>query len=210
MPDTRKPSPPSRDPRLDSKPPAALGEAPLGPTPYATTVPPTGRVASLQAEVERLRAERESDADETAGMLVQIAESERMRAAAQSQAVIASERVGALQSDLAAAIARVGTLEVEVAGLREQWSLAEARLSGARETIATALTLLEEMQRREEMASSMRARSVRDTVRALGRAAEDTQAKAPPADEASGPESSIIEIVGTHDLEWDLDLAESE
>jgi chromosome segregation ATPase len=179
------------------------------PSPYAATVPPAGRVASLQAEVERLRAERESDVDETAGMLVQIAESERMRAAALSQAVVASERGDALQSDLAEARSRVLALEAELAGLRQQWSLAEERLSSARETIATALTLLEEMQRREEMASSMRARSVRDTLRALNRAAEDPQAKAPDGDQASGPESSV-EIVGTHDLEWDLDLAGSE
>jgi hypothetical protein len=209
MPDTRNPSRPSRDPRLDSKPPAALGETPLASSPYGATIPPTGRVASLQAEVERLRAERESDADETAGMLVQIAESDRMRAAAQSQAVVASERVEAMQSDLDEARSRVDALEVEVAGLREQWSLAESRLGAARETIATALALLEEMQRREELTSSMRARSVRDTLRALGHAAGNAETKAPPGDRASGPESSV-EIVGTHDLEWDLDLAEHE
>jgi chromosome segregation ATPase len=166
-------------------------------------------VASLQAEVERLRAERESDADETAGMLVQIAESERMRAVAQSQAVIAIERVEALQSDLAEARLRVAALEGEAAGLREQRSLAEARLSSARELIAAAMELLEEMQRREEMASSMRARAVRDTLRTLGRVAENPQAHAPPGEQAGGPESSVVEIVGTHDLEWDLALAES-
>jgi hypothetical protein len=38
--------------------------------------------------------------------------------------------------------------------------------------------------------------------------AEDSEAKAPPSDRASVRESTI-EIVGTHDLEWDLDLAES-
>ena len=209
MPGTRRPSGPSRDPRLDSTPPSALGEAPVGSSPYGATLPPSARVAGLQAEVERLRAERESDVDETAGMLVQIAESERLRAAAQSQAVVAGERVEALQSDLAEARSRASALEVEIAGLREQWSLAETRLSNARETIAAALTLLEEMQRREEMASSMRARSLRDTLRTLGRAAEDSRATTPPDDQASGPESSI-EIVGTHDLEWDLDLAGSD
>jgi chromosome segregation ATPase len=132
-----------------------------------------------------------------------------MRVAAQSQAVMVGERLGALQSDLAEAQSRVEALEVEVAGLRQQRSLAESRLTAARETIAAALTLLEEMQRREEMASSMRARSVRDTLRTLSRAAADPHADAPRVDPASGPESSI-EIVGTHDLEWDLDLAESE
>jgi hypothetical protein len=212
MPDTRKPSRPSRDPRLDSTPPAALGEVPLGPT-AATTVPPAGRVASLQAEVERLRAERETDADETAGMLVQIAESDRMRAAAQSQAMVAGERVGALQSDLDEARGRVDALEAEVAGLRAQWSLSEARLRTAREAISAALTLIEDMDRRDEMAASMRARAMRDTLRALGREGRDGaehDAKSAPSEEAAaGPESSV-EIVGTHDLEWDFDLADSE
>jgi hypothetical protein len=208
MPDTRKPSRASRDSRLVGEPPSALGGIPLGPSPHIAALVPTARVATLQAEVERLRAERETDADETAGMLVMIAESERMRAAAQSQAVVAGERVGALESDLEEARSRVDALEVEVAGLREHWSLAEKRLSEARETITAALGLLEEMERREEMVASMRARSVRDTLRALGRAAHDPQAGAP-SEPAAARESSI-EIVGTHDLEWDLDLAESE
>ncbi len=210
MPDTRKPSRPSRDPRLDSSPPAALGEAPLGPTSSAATVPPPrARVATLQAEVERLRAERETDADETAGMLVQIAESDRMRAAALSEAMVAGERVGALAADLDEARLRVEALEAEVAGLREQWSLSEARLCTARETISAALTLLEEMDRREELAASMRTRTMRDTLRALGRAADHEAKTTPSAEPASGPESSV-EIVGTHDLEWDFDLAEPE
>ena len=58
MPDTRKPSRPSRDPRLDSKPPAALGETPLASSPYGATIPPTGRVASLQAEAAHSQAAR--------------------------------------------------------------------------------------------------------------------------------------------------------
>jgi chromosome segregation ATPase len=206
MRDTRKPSRPSKDPRLDSKPPAALGEAPLAPS---SQLSPSARVASLQAEVERLRAERDFDADETAGMLVQIAESERMRAVAQSQVVVASERVETLQSALAEAQSRVAALEAEAAELREQQSLAEARLSSARESIAAAVALLEEMERREEMASSMRTRAVRDMLHTLGRAAENPLAEAPPGEQAAGPESSV-EIVGTHDLEWDLALAESE
>jgi septal ring factor EnvC (AmiA/AmiB activator) len=214
MPDTRKPSRPSRDPRLDSTPPAALGEVPLGPMPAAATLPPAGgRVASLQAEVERLRAERETDADETAEMLVQIAESDRMRAAAQSQATVAGERVGALESDLDEARVRIDALEAEVVGLREQWSVSESRLRAARDAISSALTLLEEMERREEMGASMRARAMRDTLHALGREAQgvaERDAKAAPSEEPSaGPESSV-EIVGTHDLEWDFDLAEPE
>ncbi len=207
MPDTRKPSRPSRDPRLDSTPPAAPNETPLGAL-YAPTAAPPGRVATLQAEVQRLRAERETDADETAEMLVQLAESDRMRAAALSEATVAEERVGALQSDLHEARQRVEVLEVEVAGLREQWSLSEARLRSARQTIAGALSLLEDMERREEMAASLRARGVRDALRALGRGQEHESTE-PEGDAPSAPESSV-EVVGTHDLEWDLDLAGSE
>jgi chromosome segregation ATPase len=180
---------------------------PLG-SPYASTSIPAGRVASLQAEVERLRAERETDADETAEMLVQLAESDRMRAAAQSEAVMASERIGSLQTDLDEAMRRVEALEAEVAGLRDERAVAESRLRNTRETIAAALSLLEDMERREEMAASLRARGVREAMRALGQGRE-RQPAAGEADQASGPESSI-EVVGTHDLEWDMDIAESE
>jgi len=168
-------------------------------------------LASLQAEVERLRTERETDADETAGMLVQIAESDRMRAAAQSEATAAATRATALQTDLDEARRRIDALEVEVAGVREQWSLSEARLSAARETMSTAFGLIESMERRDEMAASIRAKAVRDALRALqNHDAADRDAKVAPGDEpAAGPASSI-EIVGAHDLEWDLDLAGSE
>jgi chromosome segregation ATPase len=207
MPDTRKPSRPSRDPRLDSRPPAAPSEVPLG-SPHAPTGLAPERVASLQAEVVRLRAERETDVDETAEMFVQLVESDRMRVAAQSEAMVAGERVGALQSDLDEAHQRVDALEAEVAGLRQQWSLAESRLDRARLTIAAALSLLEDMERREEMAASLRARAVRDALQTLahGRESEPTDTR---GEISSGPESSV-EVVGTHDMDWDLDIAGSE
>ncbi len=206
MPDTRNTSRPSRDSRLDSKPPSAPDELPIGPSHPASASIPIGRVASLQAEVERLRAGRETDADETAEMLIHLAESDRMRAAAQSEAMVAGERVGALQSDLDEARERVDSLEAEVAGLREQWSLAESRLTSARHTIAAALTLLEDMERREELAASLRARAVRDALQALGRGSD--QSAESHDDRPSGPESSV-EVVGT-DVDWDLDIAGSE
>jgi chromosome segregation ATPase len=165
-------------------------------------------VASLQAEVERLRAERETDADETAEMLVQIAESDRMRAAAQSEVTVAAERIGSLQADLDESQRRVQALEAEVAGLREARSLAESRLRNTRETIAAALSLLEDLERREEMAASLRARGVKEAMRALGGRREG-QSTGAEAEQATGPESSI-EVVGTHDLEWDMDIAGSE
>jgi hypothetical protein len=81
-------------------------------------------------------------------------------------------------------------------------------LRNTRETIAAALSLLEDMERREEMAASLRARGVREAMRALGGRRESPSADVD-ADRASGPESSV-EVVGTHDLEWDMDIAESE
>ena len=212
MSETRKPSRPSRDPRIDSTPPSALGEAPLGHIPRATLAPAGRRAGGhLEAEVERLRTERESDADEAAGMLVHIAQSERMRVAAQSQAVQAGERAGALQADLDQAMQRIDELEVEVAGLRQQWVASEARLNAAHETISAAFGALEDLERREEMTASMRARSIRDTLRALGgNPAEPVGAESSSRERVSqGPDSSV-EIVGTHDLEWEMDLAESE
>jgi chromosome segregation ATPase len=196
MPDTRRPPRSSRDTRIDSTPPAALDEAPLGRVhTRPTLVPAEGRVASLQAEVERLRSERASDADETAGMLVHIAESERMRAAALSEAVEAGERAGALQANLESARRRIEELERELAGIRTQWALSKSQLSSAHQTMASALGVLEEMERREEMASSMRSRGLRDALRALGR------------DGATAPDSSV-EIIGVHEMEWELDLAD--
>ena len=240
MPDTRKPSRASRDPRIDSTPPSALDEAPLGSMPRSTlapggrntvvpgdrstvvpgdrsTVAPSGRRASddLEAEVERLRIERESDADEAAGMLVQIAQSERMRVAAQSQAEEAGERAGALQADLDQAMERIDELEIELAGLRQQWVASEARLNAAHETMSAALGLLEDLERREEMTASMRARSIRDTLRALGGgSAESEQPESSSRQRVSkGPDSrgpdSSVEILGTQDVDWELELAES-
>ncbi len=87
MPDTRKPSRAVRDPRADSQSPPRRDESPLGrPTVRpgeSSTMPVGSRVASLEAEIERLRAERAIDADETANMLLRIVESDRMRADAE-------------------------------------------------------------------------------------------------------------------------------
>jgi chromosome segregation ATPase len=219
MPDTRRPSPLSRDARIDSTPPPAIAEAPLGRLLARPSLAPDGRVASLEAEVQRLRSERANDADETAGMLVHIAESERMRAAAYSEAVEAGERAGTLRAHLESARRRIDELELELGGMRTKWALSEAQLSSARETMTSALGMLEEMERREEMAASMRARGLREALRALARDARDEDRPTPDAGFPSGetsassqgqassaPESSV-EIVGVHE-EWELDLAE--
>jgi chromosome segregation ATPase len=213
MPDTRKPSRPSKDPRVDSSPPPRE-EVPLArgfvrPSQPSESVGTT-RVASLEAELDRIRAERASEADEAAGMLVQIAESDRMRAAAQTKATAASERAEALRADLDHASHRISELEAEVDALRQQWAQSEARLSEAQETMSSALGLLEAMERREEMASSLRARALRDAVQALGRSMPPPPSH-PEAEErpASGVESTV-EVLGTQDLDWDMALGDSD
>jgi hypothetical protein len=167
-------------------------------------------MASLQAEVERLRAERATDADETAGMLVQIAESERMKAAAQSHAAEAEGRADVLRADLDQAHTRIDELEAEVEGLRRSWAASEQQLSAVRGSMETALALLEDMERREEMAASLRARGMRDALQTLARSAREPADAKPPS---SGPEAPIlesrVEIIGG-DADFDIDLAESE
>jgi chromosome segregation ATPase len=304
MPGTPRSLRPSRDSRMDSTPPSRPDEAPLGRRSARPTLAPQppeypapareGRMALLEAELERLRSERASEADETAGMLVHIAESERMRVSAQSQAVEAGERAGVLEARLEAAQRQIHELEAEVAGARTLWAASQAELTSAREqltstqrqlastneqltsaheqqtatneqltaaraqltatgeqltsareqltstnqelasareqltstnqqlasareqltstsqelasaneSMASALEMLEEMERREEMAASMRTRGLRDAVRALGRVG----AGSAPERVSVAPDSTV-EIVGTHDVEWDLELAE--
>jgi hypothetical protein len=131
------------------------------------------RSVTLEAEVERLRAARAEDADVTAAMLVRIAEAERLRVAAQ---------------------ARCGELEVELARMRQQVAAAEARLAGTRTTMASALGMLEELERREEIAASIRTRTL-----GQARAALQGQGRtAPPP-----PESSF-------DAGWELSSGEDD
>jgi len=192
----------TRDPRIDSTPPSALDETPLAPlhVAHAFSRPPRfERLANLEAEVERLRGELANDADDTAGMLVRIAESERRHVTAHALAIDARERATVLEAELANAHERMRELELELAGLREQWSLAEARLGAAREAIGGALGLVEELERREEMAASIRTRTIRDTLGAL-------RGDAPPV-----PAQSSVGVASAHDAprdgDWELDLA---
>jgi hypothetical protein len=209
MPDTRnsrgpqiEPARQTRDPRIDSTPPSALDETPLAPLHVAHTFsrpPRFERLANLEAEVERLRGELANDADDTAGMLVRIAESERRHVTAHTLAIDASARASALEAELAKANERMQELELELAILRQQWSLSEGRLGAAREAMDGALGLVEELERREEMAASIRTRTIRDALRAL-------RGDAPPV-----PAQSSIGVAGAHDAprdgDWELDLA---
>jgi NADH dehydrogenase [ubiquinone] 1 alpha subcomplex assembly factor 7 len=84
--------PPARDPRLDSAPPAT-DDGPIPPS-------ASPRVAALEAEVARLKAERSADADDLAQMLVRIAEAERKRRAAEDRSTELAARARSLEATL--------------------------------------------------------------------------------------------------------------
>jgi len=175
-----------RDLRVDSSPPGGLEDAALPSAP--TTRPaamnrapgtrPSGRPITgsrpsmrpgasqrpssrpgfdrsivLEGEIERLKIARAEDADVTAAMLVRLAETERLRVAAQK---------------------RCSDLEAELGQMRQRAAAAEARLEGTRMTMTSAVTMLEELERREEMAGSIRTRTLsqaRATLKGQGQTA---------------------------------------
>jgi chromosome segregation ATPase len=173
---------------MDSSPPPS--EESLGRPISRTAFSPVGRVAALEAEVERLKNERANDADETAGMLVQIAQSERMRAAAVSRADHADDLVTALQNEIESARERVTELEGELARAQREAANAAARLAAAQKALAGAGTLLGDLERREELAASARARTLREAMRVLG--------------------SGAAETGGPPEVDWDLDFISQE
>jgi hypothetical protein len=153
---TTRPAAPSRTP--GSRPsvrPVTGARASLRPgvAQRPSSRPGFDRSVTLEAEIERLKAARAEDADVTAAMLVRIAESERLRLAAQT---------------------RCGELDAELAQMRQRVAAAEARLDGTRSTMASALTMLDELDRRDEMAASIRTRTlgqVRAALQGQGRTA---------------------------------------
>jgi hypothetical protein len=79
-------------------------------------------------------------------MLVRIADAERLRAAAE---------------------ARCSELDAQLAEMRQRAAAAEAQLGGTRSTMTSALAMLDELERREEMAASVRARTLGQARAAL-------------------------------------------
>ncbi|HLK38349.1 MAG TPA: hypothetical protein VKU41_16415 [Polyangiaceae bacterium] len=145
----------SRDRRVDSTLPPPREEAPLRRTspriPGAARVPrSSGRLSApdesppppheeLVAENARLKRERAEDADEIAQMLVRLAEAER------------------------------ALLDAEAArdeALR-QAAASEERLAAALHAMAAARELLDELQRREEIATGLRMRAIEETRQAV-------------------------------------------
>ncbi len=122
-----------RDPRSDSSPPSAREENPLGAHRGRQTSDPMAmRVAGLEAEVERLRAQHASDSDHIADMLLSLADAEKRKADSLARA-----------------------------------SEAEHRLAATRAATAAVLNLLEDLERREEMATGVRARTIDEARRTL-------------------------------------------
>jgi septal ring factor EnvC (AmiA/AmiB activator) len=105
------------------------------------------RVASLEAEIERLRAQRATDQDHIAEMLLSLAEAEKRKADALTRATDA-----------------------------------EHRLATTRTAMAEVLKLLEDLERREEMATGVRARTIDEARRAL-----TSERPAPPARNSPRP-----------------------
>jgi hypothetical protein len=137
------------------------------------------RIASLEAEVARLKAARSNDADQVAEMLVRIADAERAKAAAEQRALASDHRAEILGEELNRERARGAEADMwETSGtddvhhhldesLRKQAQL-ERAVALAREAMGQASALLEEFDRREEMAAGIRSRAVEQIRRALG------------------------------------------
>src|SRR5579884_3423426 len=98
-----------KDPRIDSSPPVLDEEVQLGPRPSRPSSPriPVAsrppaesiamRVAALEDELGRLRAERAEEADQIADVLVRIADAERGRAAAEARVAELEEAARSLE-----------------------------------------------------------------------------------------------------------------
>jgi hypothetical protein len=192
---------PPRDPRVDSVPPSSLEEAPLRrhtPQKVAQHVPRTpslrpmsdasaARIVALETEVSRLREQHASDADQLGQMLVRLAEMERATAAALARAAESDGHAETLSVELGREKARMAKLEMErlevsdaaLAGLRsqlEEVGAAQAQLKKdltlARECMATAMTLLEDLERREEMVAGVRRRAIDQMKKCLSGSAD--------------------------------------
>jgi hypothetical protein len=136
------------------------------------------RVASLEAEVQRLRAQHATDQDSIAEMLLSLADAEKRKAEALARATDS-----------------------------------EHRLVATRAAMTEVLKLLEDLERREEMATGVRARTIDEARRALtsdrpapgsgrgsrpsprGPAADPEPVRAPPAPAAPAV-SSVVDLPG--------------
>ena len=161
--------PAPRDPRADSDRPAAPEEAPLvsGRPPSRPRTDAIGRIAALEAEIERMKSERAHDADQMGEMLVRVATVERTRAAAENRAVAAELQAGDLRAELAQLKARCAQLEAEAWEAQESSRQLPVDPDAARDTAARVASIIDELERREEMAAGLRARTLEQIRQAL-------------------------------------------
>lgn len=158
--------PPPRDPRADSDPPASSEEVPLQAFPRIPSSRPRGsdppaRVTALEAEVARLLGERAHDADQLGEMLVRIAAAERARASAETRAAVAEQQVLALRAEVAQLRARCAQIEAEDWEVQESTRrLAPPQADAVRDGLARVAGILDELERREQMAAGLRTRTV--------------------------------------------------
>jgi chromosome segregation ATPase len=136
-----------------------------------------GRIAALEAEVARLKAERSHDADQMGEMLVRVATVERTRAAAENRAVAAEMQAGDLGAELAQLKARCAQLEAEAWEAQESSRQLPVDPDAARDAATRVATIIDELERREEMAAGLRARTLEQMRQAL---AEIDSPKTPP------------------------------
>lgn len=236
---------PVRDQRSDgSTLPPPYEEAPLARVlPRAAAESTATRITGLQAEIARLQAERASDADQTAEILVRIAGAERAKTEAQATLEVMSRRaelaeksavnatealeqartehgeaieairhahvrdVAALEARHSEALAamrdsHVRALEAErsaAARARQQAAGAEVRLANARTAAAATGELLDELQRREEMAAGLRNRTIDQARRALAGDGAAMTAPPPPVRPSDGPRVEVTSL----ELDWE-------
>lgn len=132
-------------------------------------------MATLQADLERFKSERASDADHVAQMLVRLAGAERAREAAERATEAAQQHAAAADQRAAALSAEVDRLRTRCSQLEaESWNPAggsardaHARLEAVRDAVARVTAMIDELDRREEMAAGIRARTVEQVRQAL-------------------------------------------
>jgi len=173
----------SRDPRVDSSPPSGQEDMPMKRPSLRPADAAVARLASLEAEIARLKKQHADDADQLAAMLVRIADVERARIAAEQRAAESDRHAEMLSTALGKEKARASQLEAE-AWEASETTMRELRtqLEAARKAMASTLSVLEDLERREEMVTAVRLRAIEQMRLNLGGPAtlRPAPAEAPP------------------------------